>query len=34
MEFMKEIDSGDGLLQAHDIETGGDELLHDHPATS
>jgi len=44
-EYIEEIDSGDGLLQnnksggdgllqAQDIETGGDGLLHDHTGTS
>jgi len=33
-ESIKEIDSGDGLLQAQDYETDGDGHLHDHAETS
>jgi len=33
-EYIKEIDSGDGFLQAQDYEMGGDGLLHDHAGTS
>jgi len=34
MEYIEEIDSGGGFLQAQDYEMGGDGLLHDHAATS
>jgi len=33
-EYIEEIDSGDGLLQAQDNETGGDGLVHDHAGNS
>jgi len=33
-EYIEEIDSGDGFLQAQNYETGVDGLLHDHPGTS
>jgi len=33
-EYIDEIDSGDGFLQAQDYEMGGDGLLHDHAGTS
>jgi hypothetical protein len=33
-EYIEEIDSGDGFLQAKDYETGGNGLLHDHAGTS
>jgi len=33
-DYIEEIDSGDGFLQAQDYETGGDGLLHDHAGTS
>jgi hypothetical protein len=33
-EYIEELDSGDGFLQAQDYEMGGDGLLHDHAGTS
>jgi hypothetical protein len=33
-EYIEEIDSGDGLLQAQDNQTRGDGLLHDHAGNS
>jgi hypothetical protein len=33
-EYIEEIDSGDGILQAQDDEMGGGGLLHDHAGTS
>ena len=33
-EYIEDIDSGDGFLQAQDYEMGGDELLHEHAGTS